>query len=67
VEATLVPSDAHALTQLKRDLALVISAEARFTLTDLCKLSPDDAIASAGRLAAAITSAALRKDATAHS
>ena len=40
------------LAQLKRDLAVVISAEALFTLTDLCGLSPDDAIASAVHTAA---------------
>src|SRR5207248_8628457 len=34
------------LTQLKRDLGVVVSAEAFFTLTDLYRLSPDDAIAS---------------------
>jgi len=46
------------LAQLKRDLAVVVSAEALFTLTDLCGLSPDDAIASAVRTAAAVTAAA---------
>jgi AcrR family transcriptional regulator len=46
------------LAQLKRDLAVVISAEALFTLTDQCGLSPDDAIASAVRTAAAVTVAA---------
>jgi hypothetical protein len=48
------------LAQLKRDLAVVVSAEALFTLTDLCGLSPDDAIASAVRTAAAVTAAAFR-------
>ena len=48
------------LPQLKRDLAVVVSAEALFTLTDLCGLSPDDAIASAVRTAAAVTGAAFR-------
>jgi AcrR family transcriptional regulator len=46
------------LSQLKRDLAVVVSAEALFTLTDLCGLSPDDAIASAKRTAATLTRAA---------
>jgi AcrR family transcriptional regulator len=46
------------LAQLKRDLAVVISAEALFTLTDQCGLSPDAAIASAVRTAAAVTVAA---------
>jgi AcrR family transcriptional regulator len=49
---------AEALAQLKRDLAVVVSAEALFTLTDLCKLRPDDAIASATRTAATLTGAA---------
>ena len=35
------------MTRLKLDLAVVVSAEAFFTLTDLCGLEPDDAIASA--------------------
>jgi AcrR family transcriptional regulator len=59
-EATLAPADAEAFTRLKRDLAVVVSAEALFTLIDLCRLSPEDAIASAVHLAASITAAALR-------
>jgi AcrR family transcriptional regulator len=47
-----------AMTRLKQDLAIVVSAEAFFTLTDLCGLTPDDAIASAVRTAATITAAA---------
>ena len=47
--------------QLKRDLAVVVSAEALFTLTDLCGLSPEDAIASAGHTARALTEAATEK------
>jgi hypothetical protein len=58
-EATLAPTDAEVFTRLKRDLAVVVSAEALFTLTDLCGLSPDEAIASAARLAGTITAAAL--------
>ena len=46
------------LAQLKQDLAVVISAEALFTLTDLCGLSPEDAIASAVRTACTLTEAA---------
>jgi AcrR family transcriptional regulator len=49
----------EALAQLKQDLAIVLSAEALFTLTDLCGLSPDEAIASAVRTARAVTVAAL--------
>jgi AcrR family transcriptional regulator len=47
----------EALEQLKRDLAVVMSAEALFILTDLCGLSPDDAIASAVHTARMITAA----------
>jgi AcrR family transcriptional regulator len=59
-QAALSPADAEAFARLKRDLAVVVSAEALFTLIDLCGLSPDDAIASAVQLAASITAAALR-------
>jgi AcrR family transcriptional regulator len=51
--------DPAALAQLKLDLALVISAEALFTLTDLCGLPPDAAIASAVSTARTLTTAAL--------
>lgn len=47
-----------AMTALKRDLAIIISAEALFTLTDLCGLSLDDAVASAVRTARIRTEAA---------
>ena len=66
-EAALAPSDAEVFAQLKRDLAVVVSAEALFTLTDLCGLGPDDAIASAARLARTITGAALCGGSAAHS
>ena len=36
-----------ALAQLRRDLAVVMSAEALFILTDLYGLAPDEAVASA--------------------
>ena len=45
--------------QLKRGLAVVVSAEALFTLTDLCGLAPDTAIASAAETARALTAAAI--------
>ncbi len=45
-------------TQLQRDLAVVVSAEALFCLTDLCGLSIDEAIDSAARTAATLTKAA---------
>jgi AcrR family transcriptional regulator len=53
---------APGLAQLKRDLAVVISAEALFTLTDLCGLSPEDAIASAVHTARTLTQAATGKN-----
>jgi AcrR family transcriptional regulator len=67
IDAALAPlddtpsaTDPDRLTQLKRDLAAVLSAEAFFTLTDLVGLSPDDAIASLVRTARTVTAAALR-------
>jgi hypothetical protein len=48
------------LTQLERDLAVIMSAEALFTLTDLAGLAPHDAIASVARTARTITQAALQ-------
>jgi hypothetical protein len=54
-------ADDTVLAQLKRDLAVVVSAEALFTLTDLCGLSPDDAIASAVHTARTLTEAAAGK------
>jgi len=56
------PADAAAVAQLKRDLAVVVSAEALFTLTDLCGLSPEDAIASAVHTARTLTRAATGKN-----
>jgi len=47
--------DPGAMTRLKHDLAIVVSAEALFTLTDLCGLSLDDAVASAVRTATTLT------------
>ena len=43
--------------QLVRDLAVVISAESIFSLTDLCGLSPDDAVASLVHAARCVTAA----------
>jgi AcrR family transcriptional regulator len=48
----------EAMARLQLDLAVVVSAEALFTLTDLCGLSPDDAIASASATASTLTRAA---------
>jgi hypothetical protein len=47
-----------AMTRLKQELAIVVSAEALFTLTDLCGLTPDDAIAGGVRAASTLTGAA---------
>jgi AcrR family transcriptional regulator len=58
LESTLGRRSPEAFRRLKQDLAIVVSAEALFTLTDLCGLSPDEAIASAVRSARTITAAA---------
>ncbi|MGO8948372.1 MAG: TetR/AcrR family transcriptional regulator [Ktedonobacterales bacterium] len=65
-EAALAPKDAGTFDRLKRDLAVVVSPESLFTLTDLCGLSPDDAISSTVRLAATITASALCGDPSDH-
>ncbi|MGR3869033.1 TetR/AcrR family transcriptional regulator [Streptomyces graminifolii] len=58
--ATLGTTDPDALTQLKRSLAVVMGADALFTLTDLLDLPPDEAVASAVRTATTLTEAAVR-------
>lgn len=59
--AAAVPqSNRESLEQLKRDLAVVMSAEALFILTDLCHLSPDEAVASAVHTARTLTAAAVQ-------
>ena len=63
LEDTLGAGDPEAFAQLKRDLAVAVSAEALFVLTDLCGLPPEDAIASAVRTATTLTSAAVAQDA----
>jgi AcrR family transcriptional regulator len=60
LENTLGRRNPAAFLRLKQDLAVVVSAEALFTLTDLCRLSPDEAIASAVRSARTITAAAVK-------
>jgi AcrR family transcriptional regulator len=60
VADTLEPA---ALQQLKNGLAIVVSAEALFCLTDLCGLAPEDAIASAVHTAMALTRSAVHADA----
>ena len=59
LEATLGQQRPAALRQLKQDLAVIMSAEALFTLTDLAGLSADDAIASAVRSARTLTAVAV--------
>jgi AcrR family transcriptional regulator len=49
---------AKRLAQLKNDLAAVISADALFPLTDLCRLSPHEAVSSLVRTATTITAVA---------
>jgi AcrR family transcriptional regulator len=61
LESSLGQRRPAAFRQLKQDLAIVVSAEALFTLTDLCDLAPDEAIASAVRTARTITAAAVRQ------
>jgi AcrR family transcriptional regulator len=56
--AALAQADPQALQQLKQGLAVVMSAEALFILTDLCGLPLDEAVASAVRTARALTAAA---------
>jgi AcrR family transcriptional regulator len=58
LDGPLAPVSHEELAQLKRDLAIVVSAEALFILTDLCGLPPEDAIASAVRTARTLTTAA---------
>jgi hypothetical protein len=59
---TLAATHPDELAQLKLDLAAVVSAEALFSLTDLCALTPDDAIASLVRTATTVTQAAVCAD-----
>jgi len=59
LERTLGTDDPAAFAQLKLDLAVVVSAEAFFSLTDLCHLPAEDAIASVVHTATAVTRAAL--------
>jgi AcrR family transcriptional regulator len=62
IDYALAPfGDGADLAQLRRDLAVTVSAEALFTLTDLCGLSPDEAVASAARTAATLTAAAFQR------
>ncbi|MFJ8057490.1 TetR/AcrR family transcriptional regulator [Streptomyces sp. NPDC096142] len=53
------PAHRAEVEQLVRGLALVISAESLFALTDLCGLTPDDAIVSLATTARQMTAAAV--------
>ncbi|MEY9871671.1 AcrR family transcriptional regulator [Streptacidiphilus sp. MAP12-33] len=59
LENTLEATDPAAVTQLKNDLAVVVSAEALFALTDLARLDPEDAIASVVHTATTLTRSAV--------
>ena len=54
-------ADPELLAQLRLDLAVVVSAEALFCLTDLCGLSTEDAIDSAEKTARTLTAAAFQQ------
>jgi AcrR family transcriptional regulator len=60
LEATMAARQPARFEQLKRGLAVVVSAETLFTLTDLCGLTPELAIASAIETARSLTAAAIR-------
>lgn len=64
LERTPGAIDPAALAQLKLDLAVVVSAEALFSLTDLHRLDPEDAIRSIVHTATALTQAALHQATT---
>jgi AcrR family transcriptional regulator len=64
IDAALAPAadriDAAGLAQLRHDLAVVVSADALFTLTDLCGMNRPDAVDSGVRTARTLTEAAFR-------
>lgn len=60
LEDTMAVQQPARFEQLKRGLAVVVSAETLFTLTDLCGLTPELAIASAIETARSLTAAAIR-------
>jgi AcrR family transcriptional regulator len=57
----LESADPGLLTQLRLDLAVVVSADALFSLTDLCGLSTKEAINSAEKTARTLTSSAFQQ------
>lgn len=58
LDVSLGATDPAALAQLKRDLAVVVSAEALFSLTDLHGLDPEAAVVSIVHTAVTLTRAA---------
>jgi AcrR family transcriptional regulator len=60
LEDTMAVQQPARFAQLKRGLAVVLSAETLFTLIDLCGLTPELAIASAIETARSLTAAAIR-------
>ena len=52
------------LRQLRLDLAVILGAEALFTLMDACGLSSDEAVASVVHTARVVTEAAVRRERT---
>jgi AcrR family transcriptional regulator len=65
LQETLGTIDPAALAQLKLSLAVVVSAEALFSLTDLHGLDPETAIATVVHTATRLTRAALQESAAA--
>jgi AcrR family transcriptional regulator len=59
LDGTMAVRQPAQFEQLKLGLAVVVSAETLFTLTDLCGLTPEAAIASAAQTARSLTAAAL--------
>jgi AcrR family transcriptional regulator len=59
LDRTMAVQRPEQFEQLKRGLAVVVSAESLFTLTDLCGLTPEAAVTSAVQTARALTAAAL--------
>lgn len=57
--AEAADTDQEMLTHLKRDLSIVLGAEALFSLMDLNGLPPEDAVASIVRTATTLTRAAI--------
>jgi AcrR family transcriptional regulator len=68
IECALAPfvdsfesADPEVLAQLRLDLAVVVSAEALFCLTDLCGLRTEDAVDSVEKTARTLTAAAFQQ------